>query len=68
MRQTCIFSGSSHPLLVESISERLGQKTSDVALRKFANGETSVEISQSPRARPPVVAALLTPPCRDFCP
>lgn len=68
MRQTCIFSGSSHPLLVESICERLGQNKSDVALRKFANGETSVEISQSPWTRLPVVTALLTPPCRDFSP
>ena len=68
MRQACIFSGSSHPLLVESICERLGQSKSDVALRKFANGETSVEISQSPWTRLPVVTALLTPPCRDFSP
>jgi hypothetical protein len=48
MRQTCIFSGSSHPSLVGDICERLGQKQADVDLRKFANGETSVEISQSP--------------------
>lgn len=68
MRQTCIFSGSSHPSLVEDICERLGQKPSDAALKKFANGETSVEISQSSRARLPVVTALLTPPCRDFSP
>lgn len=68
MRQTCIFSGSSHPLLVDSICERLGLNRSEVELRKFANGETSVEISQSPRAHLPALAALLTPPCRDFCP
>lgn len=46
MRQTCIFSGSSHPVLVEGICERLGQKPAKVDLRKFSNGETSVEISQ----------------------
>jgi len=46
MRQTCVFSGSSHPLLVESICERLGQQPAKVDLRKFSNGETSVEISQ----------------------
>ena len=46
MRQTCIFSGSSHPVLVEGICERLGQKVANVDLRKFSNGETSVEISQ----------------------
>lgn len=68
MRQTCIFSGSSHPLLVESICERLGQNPSQVELRKFANGETSVEISQSPRERLEVITVLLTPPCRDFSP
>jgi phosphoribosylpyrophosphate synthetase len=68
MRQTCIFSGSSHPSLVGDICERLGQKQADVDLRKFANGETSVEISQSPCARLPVITALLTPPCRDFSP
>ncbi|KAM0724192.1 hypothetical protein Q7P37_000074 [Cladosporium fusiforme] len=49
MRQTCIFSGSSHPMLVESICERLGLNRSEVELRKFANGETSVEIKTSVR-------------------
>ncbi|KAK4505235.1 hypothetical protein PRZ48_003198 [Zasmidium cellare] len=49
MRQTCIFSGSSHPHLVESICERLGQKPSQVELKKFSNGETSVEIKASVR-------------------
>lgn len=49
MRQTCIFSGSSHPSLVGDICERLGQKQADVDLRKFANGETSVEIKTSVR-------------------
>lgn len=45
MRQTCIFSGSSHPKLVDTICERLGQKPANVELKKFANGETSVEMS-----------------------
>ena len=45
MRQTCIFSGSSHPKLVEAICERLGQKEARAELKKFSNGETSVEIS-----------------------
>jgi phosphoribosylpyrophosphate synthetase len=54
--------------MVGDICERLGQKQADVDLRKFANGETSVEISQSPCVRLPVVPALLTPPCRDFSP
>ncbi|KAF1818236.1 ribose-phosphate PYROPHOSPHOKINASE pyrophosphate synthetase [Dissoconium aciculare CBS 342.82] len=49
MRQTCIFSGSSHPQLVEAICARLGSQPSQVALRKFSNGETSVEIKTSVR-------------------
>ena len=49
MRQTCIFSGSSHPQLVEAICARLGSQPSKVELKKFSNGETSVEISTSPR-------------------
>lgn len=47
MRQTCIFSGSSHPQLVEAICARLGSQPSQVELKKFSNGETSVEISKS---------------------
>ena len=46
MRGCTVFSGSSHPKLVETICERLGQKPANVALKKFSNGETSVEISQ----------------------
>ncbi|KAK5726220.1 ribose-phosphate pyrophosphokinase 1 [Elasticomyces elasticus] len=38
MRQTCIFSGSSHPVLVEAICGRLGQKMSNVTLGNFSNG------------------------------
>ncbi|GAM88524.1 hypothetical protein ANO11243_065570 [Dothideomycetidae sp. 11243] len=50
MRQTCIFSGSSHPQLVDAICERLGKQVDKVELRKFSNGETSVEIStRNPR-------------------
>jgi ribose-phosphate pyrophosphokinase len=45
MRGCTVFSGSSHPRLVDNICERLGQKPSNVALKKFSNGETSVEIS-----------------------
>ncbi|KAK1071324.1 ribose-phosphate pyrophosphokinase 1 [Friedmanniomyces endolithicus] len=36
MRQTCIFSGSSHPALVEAICGRLGQKRADVTLGTFS--------------------------------
>jgi ribose-phosphate pyrophosphokinase len=44
MRQTQIFSGSSHPALVERICDRLGQQAGKAELRKFSNGETSVQI------------------------
>ncbi|KAK3670388.1 ribose-phosphate pyrophosphokinase 1 [Recurvomyces mirabilis] len=49
MRQTAIFSGSSHPGLVDAITERLGCKPSKVGLSKFSNGETSVQIYTSVR-------------------
>ncbi|KAI7303734.1 3-oxoacyl-reductase, partial [Hortaea werneckii] len=44
MRGACVFSGSSHPGLVESICDRLGTHPAKAELKKFANGETSVEI------------------------
>ncbi|KAF2089396.1 phosphoribosyl pyrophosphokinase [Saccharata proteae CBS 121410] len=47
MRQTEIFAGSSHPVLVEGICDRLGQKPGNVELRKFSNGETSVQIQET---------------------
>lgn len=44
MRQTQIFSGSSHPALVEAICDRLGQKPAKAHLSKFSNGETNIQI------------------------
>ncbi|KAL1297944.1 hypothetical protein AAFC00_006457 [Neodothiora populina] len=49
MRQTAIFSGSSHPALVDKICNWLGESPGKVALGKFKNGETSVEIHSSVR-------------------
>ena len=49
MRRVKIFSGSSHPVLVEAICERLGTSPAKADLRKFSNGETSVSISTSIR-------------------
>jgi ribose-phosphate pyrophosphokinase len=49
MRRTCVFGGLSHPVLTDSICEKLGRKPDKVELRKFANGETSVEIKTSVR-------------------
>ncbi len=44
MRQTQIFSGSSHPGLVDAICERLGQSPAKAELGKFSNGETKVQL------------------------
>jgi ribose-phosphate pyrophosphokinase len=49
MRQTVIFSGSSHTAFVDRICDRLGEKPGQVELRKFSNGETSVSIQTSVR-------------------
>ncbi|TGZ82140.1 phosphoribosyl pyrophosphokinase [Ascodesmis nigricans] len=49
MRRVKIFSGSSHPGLSDAICERLGTTTGKCGLRKFANGETSVEVGCSVR-------------------
>lgn len=44
MRGAIVFSGSSHPTLVDGICDRLGMKRGVASLSKFANGETSVQI------------------------
>ncbi|KAL8850526.1 MAG: hypothetical protein Q9221_004574 [Calogaya cf. arnoldii] len=49
MRRVKIFSGSSHPLLVDAICERLGTQAANCELTKFSNGETSVKLGTSIR-------------------
>ena len=49
MRGVKVFSGRSHPALVESICERLGSSPAKCELGNFANGETSVQIGVSIR-------------------
>lgn len=49
MRRAKIFSGSSHPLLVEAICERLGTSPDNVDLKEHSNGETCVAIETSIR-------------------
>lgn len=49
MRRVKIFAGSSHPVLVEAICERLGTSPANCNLTKFSNGETSVSIDTSIR-------------------
>lgn len=47
MRGAIVFSGSSHPTLVDGICDRLGSKRGSASLGNFANGETSVSIRTS---------------------
>lgn len=49
MRGVKVFSGRSHPALVESICERLGSSPAKCDLGNFANGEISVQIGTSVR-------------------
>ncbi|KAF2017993.1 phosphoribosyl pyrophosphokinase [Aaosphaeria arxii CBS 175.79] len=49
MRGAIVFSGSSHPALVDGICDRLGSRKGEASLGKFANGETSVSIHTSIR-------------------
>ncbi|KAL8866618.1 MAG: hypothetical protein Q9174_006194, partial [Haloplaca sp. 1 TL-2023] len=49
MRRVKIFSGSSHPWLVDAICERLGTQPAKCELGKFSNGETSVSVQTSIR-------------------
>ena len=44
-----VFSGSSHPDLAQKICDRLGINHANVVAKKFANGETNVEIGESVR-------------------
>jgi ribose-phosphate pyrophosphokinase len=49
MRGVKVFSGRSHPTLVEAICERLGSSPAKCDLGNFANGEISVQIGTSIR-------------------
>uniref|UniRef100_A0A060SZ17 Ribose-phosphate pyrophosphokinase 1 n=1 Tax=Blastobotrys adeninivorans TaxID=409370 RepID=A0A060SZ17_BLAAD len=49
MRKSHVFVGSSHPELGELICSRLGVEPGKCSLKKFSNGETSVEIGVSVR-------------------
>ncbi|KAL2867171.1 ribose phosphate diphosphokinase subunit PRS1 [Aspergillus lucknowensis] len=49
MRGVQIFSGTSHPLLTETVCERLGTSPAKVELGKFSNGETNVNVGVSVR-------------------
>lgn len=49
VRNLIIFGGSSHPQLTENICTHLGIPAANIELKKFANGETRVEIGDSVR-------------------
>lgn len=65
MRGVCIFSGSSHPTLAETICERLGTVPSKADLSKFANGETSVNIGVSVRNQDVYIVQSGSPKIND---
>lgn len=49
MRKCKVFVGNSHPKLGKLVCERLGINPAPASLKKFANGETSVQIGVSVR-------------------
>lgn len=49
MRKCKVFVGNSHPELGNQICDRLGVEPAPCVLKKFANGETSVQIGVSVR-------------------
>ncbi|EDK45510.1 ribose-phosphate pyrophosphokinase 1 [Lodderomyces elongisporus] len=49
MRKCKVFVGSSHPELGQLVCERLGVEPAPCTLKKFSNGETSVQIGVSVR-------------------
>ncbi|OJJ07086.1 hypothetical protein ASPVEDRAFT_88341 [Aspergillus versicolor CBS 583.65] len=49
MRGVQVFAGGSHPLLTETVCERLGTSPAKVDLGKFSNGETNVNVGVSVR-------------------
>lgn len=49
MRKCKVFLGSSHPELGKLVCERLGVEPAPCTLKKFSNGETSVQIGVSVR-------------------
>ncbi|KAF2451087.1 phosphoribosyl pyrophosphokinase [Karstenula rhodostoma CBS 690.94] len=65
MRGAIVFSGSSHPTLVDGICDRLGMKRGTAQLSKFANGETSVHIHTSVRDKDVFIVQSGSPKIND---
>jgi ribose-phosphate pyrophosphokinase len=49
MRQVKVFTGSSHPEIAAKIVNRLGIEAAPALLKRFANGEMSVDLGVSVR-------------------
>lgn len=49
MRKCKVFVGNSHPQLGNLVCDKLGIEQAPATLKKFANGETSVQIGVSVR-------------------
>lgn len=65
MRGVKIFSGRSHPALVQAICERLGTSPAKCELGNFSNGETSVQIATSIRNQDVFVVQSGSPNIND---
>ncbi|KAL8648429.1 MAG: hypothetical protein Q9210_004997 [Variospora velana] len=65
MRRVKVFSGSSHPGLVDAICERLGTQPAKCDLGKFSNGETSVSIETSIRDQDVFIVQSGSPKVND---
>lgn len=65
MRKCKIFVGSSHPELGLLVCERLGVEPAPCTLKKFSNGETSVQIGVSVRDEDVYIIQLGSPDIND---
>ncbi len=50
-QEACLFSGSSHSQLVESVANHVGLPISDARIRSFPDGEISVQIQENVRGK-----------------
>ncbi|KAK6458740.1 ribose-phosphate pyrophosphokinase [Scheffersomyces xylosifermentans] len=65
MRKCKIFVGSSHPELGKLVCERLGVEPAPCTLKKFSNGETSVQIGVSIRDEDVYIIQSASPEVND---
>lgn len=65
MRKCKVFVGSSHPELGKLVCDRLGVEPAPCTLKKFSNGETSVQIGTSIRDEDVYIIQLGSPTIND---